>query len=333
MSAPSLPSPAPARELRPALLFCGAVVVAASVVSDRYIQLTPPYTAGPQMASGAVIPERRTATPVEVDQLFASLTKLATELGPNGVNKHGALSDVLNTGAANLAGNGKSFNNMITQLGAATRTLSGSKSDLFATINNLQSFTTLLKNNNSQVQLAENQLAQVSQFLAGDRQDLAGALSELATALGQVKEFIENNRDLIKSNVSKLAAITQILVNERASLAEAVDDAPLAVDNVVNAYNPVTGTLSGRGDLRELDPGAAATTDATLPQSAPGSASGNAVCAAASTSTPLGSLCKTEQSGGLVEVSPQAQASLPPLPLPAVGPVYGSPGTVRENRG
>ncbi|HEY2442789.1 MAG TPA: MCE family protein [Streptosporangiaceae bacterium] len=314
----------------------GAVVVAASVVSDRYIQLTPPYTSGPQMADHAVIPQRRTATPVEVDQLFASLTKLAAELGPNGVNKHGALSDVLNTGAANLAGNGKNFNTMIAQLGAATRTLSGSRDNLFSTLTNLQSFTTTLKNNNSQVVLAENQLAQVSQFLAGDRQDLAGALNELSTALGQVKGFIENNRSLIKSNVSRLAAITQVLVNERASLAEAVDDAPLAVDNVLNAYNPVAHTLNGRGDLRELTPGLTAAAAPGVAQSAPGVASGNAVCASAtSASTPLGSLCRQEQpgTGALVEVTPQDRLSLPPLPLPAVGTVYGSPGTVRGNGG
>ena len=111
-----------------------AVVVAASVVSDRYIQLTPPWTSGPQLADNAVIPASRTATPAgEVDQLYASLAKLANALGPNGVNAHGALSDAINTGAANLAGsNGKDFNTMITELGQATRTLSGSPGDFFA---------------------------------------------------------------------------------------------------------------------------------------------------------------------------------------------------------
>jgi len=45
-----------------------AVVVAASVVSDRYIQLTPAYTSGPQLTDNATIPVSRTAVPVEVDQ-------------------------------------------------------------------------------------------------------------------------------------------------------------------------------------------------------------------------------------------------------------------------
>ena len=48
----------------------GAVVVAPSVVADRYIQLTPAYTGGPRLGDHAVIPATRTATPVEIDQLY-----------------------------------------------------------------------------------------------------------------------------------------------------------------------------------------------------------------------------------------------------------------------
>jgi ABC-type transporter Mla subunit MlaD len=291
-----------------------------------------------------VIPASRTATPVEVDQLYSSLAKLANALGPNGVNKNGALSDAINTGAANLAGsNGKNFNNMIRDLGQATRTLSGSRDNFFATINNLQQFTTMLKNNNSQVALAQQQLAQVFGFLSGDRQALAGALSQLSTALGQVQSFIANNRNLITSNVTKLASITKILVTERASLAQAVSYAPLAVDNVLGAYNPVQQTLNGRGNLLELEtnssasaPGspASGTPAATTPKQ--GSGSGNLFCDAARSASPLGSLCRRQQApavGALVPVSPQQRASLPPLPLPAVGPVYGSGSTAAGSGG
>jgi phospholipid/cholesterol/gamma-HCH transport system substrate-binding protein len=319
----------------------GAVVVAASVVSDRYIQLTPPWTSGPQLADNAVIPASRTATPLEVDQLYASLTKLASDLGPNGANAHGALSDAINTGAANLTGsNGKDFNTMIAKLGQATRTLSGSRDDFFATIDNLQQFTTMLKTDDSQVRQAQRQLAQVSGFLASDRQDLAGALHELATALGQVQAFIAGNRGLIKANLSKLTSITKILVDERASLAQAVNVAPLAVDNVLNAYDPVHRSLDGRGDLRELEvsqraaaPSAPAAGAGPAPAAAPGAASGNPICqaagpAGAGVASPLGSLCRQVQPAALVPVSEQQRAALPPLPLPAVGPVYGSAAAV-----
>ena len=103
-----------------------AVVVAPSVVSDRYVQLTDLSRGGPVIADGAVIPESRTATPVELDELYASLNTLVTALGPDGANSDGALSELLDTGAANLEGNGKAFNESVRNFAEAARTLSGS---------------------------------------------------------------------------------------------------------------------------------------------------------------------------------------------------------------
>lgn len=285
-----------------------AVVVTSSVVSDRFIELTPAYTRGPQMASGAVIPAARTAVPVEIDQIYASLNQLTKELGPAGANKNGALSNLIKTGASNLGTNGQNLNNAITQFSGLSKTLGGSAGNLFTTVKNLQQFTTMLKNNNSQVILAEQQLADVSTFLAADRQDLAGAVTQLGTALGQVSTFIGSNRALIKDNVSKLATITAILVRERASLAEALDSAPLAVDNVVGAYNATTRTLNGRGDLLEFIFGKGAT------------ASTSALPGGTGAPNPAGAA-----PAGTVAVPTRHQGSLPPLPLPAVGTVYGTP--------
>ncbi len=231
-----------------------AVVVSPSVVSDRYVQLTPAYTGGPQIADNATIPIGRTQTPVELDQLYSTLNQLATALGPNGANANGALSNLLNVGAANLNGNGAALGTLIQQLGAATRTLSGSQNNLFQTIDGLQQFTAMLKNNNDQVQHVTQQLASVSGFLADDRQDLGAALNQLADALGKVQNFINANRAHIATNVDKLNQIGQILTNERSSLAEALDDAPLAVDNLLGAYDSTTHTLDGRGFVPELAP-------------------------------------------------------------------------------
>ena len=285
-----------------------AVVVSASVVSDRYVQLTPAYTGGPQLADNAVITVSRTAVPVEVDQIYTSINRLSRALGPNGLDKHGALSELVKTGAANLAGNGASLHAMITQFGALSKTLGDNSGNLFATITYLQRFTSMLKANDGQVRLAEQQLADVSGFLASDRQDLGGALRNLSIALGQVQSFIANNRGLIKANVTKLAAITKLLAEEKASLTEAVGTIPLAVDNVVNAYDATNHTLDGRGDLNELSmgPGAHALTAIT----AGGTGTGGSGPA------------------GAVPLSPSALRAVPPLPLPAVG-LYGTPEAVQ----
>lgn len=234
-----------------------AVVVAPSLVADRYVQLTPAYTGGPRLGDGATIPASRTVTPVELDQLYQSLTSLSDALGPHGANSNGALAALLDTGAQNLAGNGQNIATTIQEFGKAAKTLDGTSPDLFATLTNLQTFTTMLKTNDTQVRQATTQLGNVSGFLAADRQDLAQALQQLATALSQVKTFIQDNRSRLKTAVDRLTPLTQSLVNAKASLAEALDTTPLALDNLLKAYDPAHRTLDTRLDLNEISAAAA----------------------------------------------------------------------------
>ncbi|MET7858059.1 MCE family protein [Streptomyces sp. NPDC005318] len=271
-----------------------AVVVAPSLVADRYIQLAPAYSGGAVLADGAELPAAHNATPVEVDQLYESITELAGALGPEGANADGALAGLLDTGAKNLDGNGKAIGDSVEQFGKATKTLDRSSGDLFDTLSYLQTFTTMLKENDGDVRAAEQQLNSVTGFLADDKENLGAALKELGTALAQVKTFIKDNRGALKKNVDILVPLTQTLVDQRASLAESLDTLPLAADNVLNAYDPANRTLNGRTDLNELSMG--------RPLTGPGGAL-----------------------AGLTPVDAERQKALPALPLPAVGTVYGTP--------
>lgn len=231
----------------------GAVILSPSLVSDRYVQLTGLYTSGPKLAGGSTIPATRTATPVELDQLYDSVNKLAGALGPNGANSTGALSRLIQTGAADLDGNGKALNDTLQQLSKATSIFAGAKDNLFDTIDNLKKFTGMLAANDAGVQQVNSQLAAVSQLLADDRQSFAAALSQLGAALDTVSGFIRDNRSRIKSNVDKLAATSQLLVKQKQSLEQVLTAAPVAVQNLLNAYDPHHNTLNGRANLNELD--------------------------------------------------------------------------------
>jgi virulence factor Mce-like protein len=229
-----------------------AVIVAPSLVSDRYVQFTPVYTGGQEMVEGTVLGKDRTATPLEVDDLYASLNRVSVTLGPNGVNKDGALADLLNTLAKNADGNGQALNQTVTQLSQMAKTLSGSDDDLFATVDNLQKFTTALAASDDAVNQFSTQAADVTKFLAQEKDDLAAAVQQLGIALGAVQQFIADNRAHLKSNVDKLASVTQVLVDQRAALSEVLDVAPVALSNIINAYNGSSGTLDARADINEL---------------------------------------------------------------------------------
>jgi phospholipid/cholesterol/gamma-HCH transport system substrate-binding protein len=230
----------------------GAVAVTPSVVSDRYVQLAPAYRGGPTMTDGAVIPKERTATPVELDEIYRSLNELTTALGPNGANADGALSRLLDTSARNLDGNGQALSDTLQHLGRLGTTLSGNSKELFTTVDNLQKFTSMLAANDGQVRQFNTQMQQVSGFLAGERENLGASLAELAVALGKVESFVRDNRAGIKSNVDQLNSVAQVLVDQKAALSESLTNSPLALGNLNNAYNGASGTLDTRASINEL---------------------------------------------------------------------------------
>ncbi|QIS06395.1 MCE family protein [Nocardia brasiliensis] len=229
-----------------------AAQITPSIVSDRYIQLTPVYTGGPKMSRTATIARDRTVTPVEVDQLYKSITELSDALGPNGANKEGAVNDLVRTGAANLDGNGEALANSLTQLSKAAKYLSDARGDIFDTVKNLQTFVTMLAENDAQVRQFNVQLADLSTFLAGERDDLGAALNLLSVALGDIARFIDNNRELIASNAEGLTTLTETLAKQRDDLAAALPVLPVALSNLINIHNAESGTLDMRANFTDL---------------------------------------------------------------------------------
>jgi phospholipid/cholesterol/gamma-HCH transport system substrate-binding protein len=226
-----------------------AVVIPPSVVSDRFIQLTPAYTAGPQLEQDATLDVDRTQVPLEFDEIFRNLDDLNTALGPEGANKHGALARLVDISAKNLKGNGAEFNGAFKEFSAAISTLAGSRTDLFATVRQLQRFTTMLARNDGAVRSLNGNLARVGDQLAAERQDLGAALANLSTALQLVNSFVADNRNALTGDIHKLTSVTNTLIGEKEALKQVVDTAPFALINLALAGDPKANTLDTKADL------------------------------------------------------------------------------------
>ena len=96
----------------------GAAVVARSVATDRYVELTPVYAGGPKLGDGAEISREKTATPVDFDDVLAALNTFATGISGS---KEGtkAIQDIIENGEAAFRGNGELFNGTIKSLAEA----------------------------------------------------------------------------------------------------------------------------------------------------------------------------------------------------------------------
>jgi virulence factor Mce-like protein len=223
-----------------------AVIVPPSVVADRYIQLAPAYNGGEALADGARLPIDKTVVPIELDEIYAALDKLNVALGPSGANQNGALADLVHVGAANLAGNGQNLHDTLDGLSRALTALSEGREDLFGTIDNLAVFTAMLKQSDAVVREFNGRMAEVSEQLAAEGDELASAVRNLARALADITTFVKANREELKQNVAALADLAGILVKQQRSLIEVLDVAPLALSNLNLAYNPASGTTDTR---------------------------------------------------------------------------------------
>ena len=147
-----------------------AVIIAPAIVGDRFVQLTPAYTAGPKLEDDAVARHwTSTAVPLELDQIYQSLDDLTVALGPKGANKEGALSDLLDDHRAQLRRPGRAVqpDHPATSASSPGR-WTNNKEELFATAAELERFVRALAGNDQTVRdFNDSSLAAVSGLLAG----------------------------------------------------------------------------------------------------------------------------------------------------------------------
>lgn len=234
-----------------------AAIITPTLVADRFIQLSPAYTDGPVLEDDADIALDQTGVPVELDRIYAALRDLTSALGPDGVNADGTLNRTLKASASALRGNGALGNQMIRDLSEAAVTFGEGSGDLFETVTQLAQFTDTLADNDALVRAFIADLAGVSESLVTERTELQQALSSVARAVGTVKTFVQDNRQALVTDVEKLTRVMKAIDSERESLDTALTVAPVAIGNLVLAFNTQSGSVGSRigfsGNIADAD--------------------------------------------------------------------------------
>ncbi|MFI9591820.1 MCE family protein [Nonomuraea sp. NPDC052265] len=235
-----------------------AVIVARSLIADRFVQLTPPYRGGPALHDGGTL--RETRSPVEIDEALRGYDQLAAALAPPGspgpgvaggprAGERGALARLLRVSAGTFGGQGETVGATVRGLSDAASVLAGDGDDLARTVRDLATITGAMARDDARIRAFMKDLAGVSAQLDGEREELRAVLRELSSTLTQVADFVEDNRGEIAANTRDLAHLTTLLVRQRASIGTFLDTAPLALNNANNAYDPVSATFRARFNL------------------------------------------------------------------------------------
>lgn len=228
-----------------------AVIVAQNLVAARYVQLTPSYRTGdgPTMDDGAVIDSKRTAVPVEWDEVKTQLMRLATDLGPQTGVSGTSISRFVDSAANALGGNGEKLRSTLTQLSGAARIFAEGSGNIVDIITNLQIFVSALRDSKQQIVLFENRLASLTSVVNDSRSDLDGALSDLSVAIGEVQRFVAGSRNQTAEQIQRLGSLTQILVDNRLAFENVLHITPNAIANFENIYYPNGGSVTGAFSL------------------------------------------------------------------------------------
>jgi len=221
-----------------------AVILSPSLVTSRAIQLTPAYTSGPVLASGAVIPQERTAVPVEYDDFRKQLQKLTETLQPTQPGGVSTLGAFVNTAAENLRGQGANFRDTIIKLSQAFSVLGDHSSDLFSTLKNLSILVSALQDSTDLMRQLNGNLATVTGLLSEGPNQVGNAVRDINDVVGDVQHFVADNRESLGTASDKLASVTQALVDSKEDIKQTLHIVPNTFQNYLNIYQPSQGALS-----------------------------------------------------------------------------------------
>ncbi|NDJ89698.1 virulence factor Mce family protein [Mycolicibacter kumamotonensis] len=222
-----------------------AAILSPQLVTSRSIQLTPAYTGGPVMTDGAVIPETRTAVPVEWDELREQLERLTDALQPTQPGGVSTLGAFINTAAENLRGRGADIRETVTKMSQAISALGDHSNDIFSTIKNLSIVVSALHDSSTLLRELNSNLAAVTELLAADPDAVGKAVKDMNDVVSETTRFIADNREALGTTTDKLVSISSALEENIPAVKQALHVFPHAAQNFVNIYQPTQAALSG----------------------------------------------------------------------------------------
>lgn len=234
-----------------------AVIVSPQLVTSRAIQLTPAYTDGPTISDGTVIPQDRTAVPLEWDDLRQQLEKLTDALQPTepgGSDDAGVstLGSFVTTTADNLRGQGANIRDTIIKLSKALSTLGDHSGDLFGTVKNLSVVVSALEDSSELLHQLNGNLAAVTGLLTGTPGAVGDALKELSAVVGDATRFISDNREALGVTSEKVASISTAVHDSLDDVEQSLHMFPNTLQNFINIYQPTQQGITGALTLQNF---------------------------------------------------------------------------------
>jgi phospholipid/cholesterol/gamma-HCH transport system substrate-binding protein len=214
-----------------------ATIVPISLISDRYIQLFPPYQAGPALREGAMIGTDRTFIPAELDDLLSQLKKLLDALQTGTTEGTPAIGAVMKNLAEALRGTGGDLSGTLAGGGKLAATVLARSEDIDGIIEHLTALVNALAQRRNDLTLLNTRMAQALGAIAGERTSLGDALSNIDLLTSQLASIVHDHKSALETDVKTLAATTAAVIRHQDSLIRTLQWTPVLDDGVEAEHN------------------------------------------------------------------------------------------------
>lgn len=219
-----------------------ATIVPASLIGERYVQLSPAWTAGtPKVEPGSVIPLDRTNVPVEPDEALAALKAFLDALDPAATGRL-----VRNLGD-DLDGKGAQINDALREVADLTTTLAAKRDELAALVDSFDDFTATLVTREARIAEALRDFANLTDLLASERAALERLLGGLGALSTEGLVLVTEHRAALDRDLKVLARTLRLVDANLDGVGALLDAAPLLIGGP-----DYTGRDSGL--IRAVDP-------------------------------------------------------------------------------
>jgi phospholipid/cholesterol/gamma-HCH transport system substrate-binding protein len=228
-----------------------AEIIPISLISDRYIQLSPVYESGPTLKDGDVLDVDRTAIPAELDDVLASLQKFLEAVEAGTRDDPGALGAAVRNAAAALEGTGGNLDQTLGSLGDISGAVTAEAARLDSLIVHLNNLLLALSERRSEITRVNTGLAVSIGALAEQQSALDGTLTNLALITEQLGSIVQQHRASLETDFEILSRTTQMVVRHQDSLVRSNDWLHVLADGLEESHNG--GATHTVGGLTHID--------------------------------------------------------------------------------